>query len=85
MNYQFNEGDLIEWKSLKTVGGVRTAGTLQGIIISRKEMPSHLHKPGQKGVTSGIMLEVLFKDRGMEWVSANQCRVISEIDGGESI
>lgn len=85
MSDQFKEGDLIEWQSLKTVGGIRTTGTLQGLIISRKEMPSHLHKPGQKGVTSGIMLEVLFKGSGIEWVSANQCRVISEVDGGEWI
>lgn len=73
-------GDLIEWPSLKTEAGQRTTTTLQGIIISIKEYPSHLHQPGRKGVTSGTMLEVLFKENGIEWVSANQCRIISEID-----
>jgi len=79
MTSQFKEGDLIEWKGLKTINHPNGVGTLQGIIISCKEMPSHLHQPGRKGVISGTMLEVLFKGNGIEWVSAKQCRIISEV------
>ncbi len=68
---RFKVGDLVEW----TVG--KTNESVQGIVISYKEMPSHLHYPGKKGVTSGIMLEVLFESTPT-WVSENQCRVISE-------
>jgi hypothetical protein len=82
MSHQFKEGDLVEWQSphadLKRAGPPET---LHGIIISCKEEPSHLHQPGRKGVGMGTMLEVLFKGSGIEWVSGNQCRVISKIDG----
>jgi len=71
MSNQFKEGDLIEWQT------GRPAETFRGIIISCREMTSHLHHPGKKGVTSGTMLEVLFEGAPI-WISANQCRIISE-------
>lgn len=80
MKQQFKEGDLIEWQPRRVERTSREINTRQGIIISHKEMTSHLHNPGRKGVTSGIMLEVLFEGSEIEWVSANQCHIVSETD-----